>query len=92
MLQPGDLILIKTPSSIYEAFRRIGESHFDHIVRVVCNIMLQAVVLDEHSSLHISYPSAKVVPTILFTHKKKTPMIIRPRLNDLERNQFLNNL
>jgi len=32
-LQPGDLILIRTPSSIYEAFRRLGESYYDHIVK-----------------------------------------------------------
>lgn len=31
-LLPGDLILIRTPSSIYEAFRRLGESYYDHIV------------------------------------------------------------
>jgi hypothetical protein len=31
-LMPGDLILIRTPSSIYEAFRRLGESYYDHIV------------------------------------------------------------
>lgn len=31
-LKPGDLILIRTPSSIYEAFRRLGESYYDHIV------------------------------------------------------------
>jgi hypothetical protein len=34
VLQPGDLILIKTPSSIYEAFRRLGESQYDHIVQI----------------------------------------------------------
>lgn len=31
-LKPGDLILIRTPSSLYEAFRRLGESYYDHIV------------------------------------------------------------
>jgi hypothetical protein len=31
-LMPGDLILIRTPSAIYEAFRRLGESYYDHIV------------------------------------------------------------
>ena len=32
LLQPGDLLLIKTPSAIYEAFRRLAESKYDHIV------------------------------------------------------------
>ena len=31
-LKLGDLILIRTPSSLYEAFRRLGESYYDHIV------------------------------------------------------------
>lgn len=31
-LKPGDLILIRTPSSLYEAFRRLGESYYDHMV------------------------------------------------------------
>lgn len=35
-LQPGDLILIRTPSSLYEAFRRLGESYYDHIVTNFC--------------------------------------------------------
>ncbi|CDW74132.1 leucine rich repeat family protein [Stylonychia lemnae] len=79
-LLPGDLILIRTPSSIYEAFRRLGESYYDHI----------AVVLDDQLSLHISYPRTKVVPTILFTHKKKQPLIIRPNYkSDQQREQFL---
>ena len=31
-LIPGDLILIRTPSTIYEVARKIGSSSFDHIV------------------------------------------------------------
>ena len=69
MLQPGDLILTKTPSCIYQMFRNLGgPSDYDHI----------SVVLDETYSLHISYPRAKKVPTTLFTHIKREPMVIRP--------------
>jgi len=68
MLQPGDLILTKTPSCIYQMFRNLGCSEYDHI----------SVVLDEYYSLHISYPRAKKVPTTLFTHIKREPMVIRP--------------
>ena len=68
LLQPGDLILTRTPSVIYAFFRGLGYSDYDHI----------AVVLDEHYSLHISYPRAKRVPTVLFTHIKREPLVIRP--------------
>lgn len=53
----------------------------------------QAVVYDEHLSLHISYPRAKMVPTILFTNKKRQPLIIRPRFDsDEQRKTFLDTL
>ena len=50
-------------------FRNLGASDYDHI----------AVVLDDYYSLHISYPRAKKVPTTLFTHIKREPMVIRPK-------------
>lgn len=31
-LIPGDLILIRTPSAIYEVFRKLGAHKYDHIV------------------------------------------------------------
>lgn len=43
-------------------------------------------------SLHISYPRTKLVPTILFTHKKKQPCIIRPNFTNEERQEFLDTL
>ena len=68
-LQPGDLILTKTPSCIYQMFRTLGgPTEYDHI----------SVVLDETYSLHISYPRAKKVPTTVFTHIKREPLVIRP--------------
>jgi hypothetical protein len=48
--------------------------------------------LDDKLSLHISYPKTKLVPTLLFTHKKKQPLIIRPKLSEDERTQFLDTL
>lgn len=35
MLKPGDLILIKTPNTIYEMMRKIYNTPYDHIVVVV---------------------------------------------------------
>jgi hypothetical protein len=50
-------------------------------------------VIDEKNSLHISYPRAKLVPTILFTHKKKNPLIIRPKFeSEDERLNFITHL
>lgn len=41
-------------------------------------------------SLHISYPRTKIVPTILFTHKRKLPYIIRPNYgSETKRDEFL---
>ena len=31
-LRPGDLILVRTPSLIYSAFRKMGNQKYDHIV------------------------------------------------------------
>ncbi len=61
--------MIRTPSKIYEAIRKVGDYKYDHI----------AVVLDKESCLHIAFPYAKKVPTILFAHKSKQPFIIRPK-------------
>ena len=55
-LQAGDIILNLTPAPIFDLFRDMSQTKYDHIVAVV----------DEKRSLHISYPYAKLVPTILF--------------------------
>lgn len=34
-LKPGDLILIKTPNTMYELMRKIYNTPYDHIVVVV---------------------------------------------------------
>jgi hypothetical protein len=64
-------------------FRNLGASDYDHI----------AVVLDDYYSLHISYPRAKKVPTTLFTHLKREPMVIRPQFKaQRQREDFISNL
>lgn len=64
-------------------FRNLGYSEYDHI----------AVVLDDYYSLHISYPRAKKVPTILFAHVKREPLVIRPQFKlQKQRDAFLSNL
>ena len=82
LVKPGDLILIKTPNKFYEMMRKIYNSHYDHIV----------VVVDTERCLHISFPRAKLVPTYLFTHIIREPLVIRPVMADTEIEKFLFNI
>ena len=38
-LKPGDLILIRTPSTSYDLFRQLGSHTFDHIVQFLIKIL-----------------------------------------------------
>lgn len=59
--------------------RKIYATPYDHIV----------VVVDNERCLHISYPRAKLVPTYLFTHEKREPLLVRPNLSKEELDTFL---
>ena len=65
---PGDLIFVKTPKTFFQAMRKIYDEVYDHIV----------VVLDEQKCLHISYPTTKLVSTYIFSHVKRSPLVVRP--------------
>ena len=82
LLKPGDLILIKTPNTLYEMMRKIYNTPYDHIV----------VVVDQDRCLHISYPRAKLVPSYLFTHRIRDPLVIRPNLSEKDIETFLFNI
>ena len=69
LIQPGDLILTQTPSPLFGMARDFNETKYDHLVAVI----------DKERCLHISYPRAKLVPTILFVQQKKRPLILRCR-------------
>ncbi len=71
-LRSGDIILMQTPSALYQQFRKIATQRYDHAV----------VVIDDKMSFHVSYPRAKLAPTYLFTHKKREPVVIRSKLNE----------
>jgi hypothetical protein len=82
-LQIGDLIFVKTPKTFFQALRRICDEHYDHIV----------VVLDQEKCLHISYPTAKLVSTHVFSHVKRSPLIVRPKFSsEAKRHAFVNGL
>lgn len=69
-VRPGDVILVKTPSTFYGLMRRLFESNYDHSV----------VVVDDERCLHITYPRARLVPTYLFMHILRDPLVIRLNL------------
>lgn len=62
--------------------RKIYNSPYDHIV----------VVVDQERCLHISFPRAKLVPTYLFTHIIREPLVIRPVMASAEVEKFLFNI
>lgn len=70
-VQPGDLILTKTPSKIFKTLRELGRTDYDHVLAVI----------DQDRSLHVSYPFAKLVPTSQFVQKKKCSFILRPKFS-----------
>ena len=51
-IQPGDIILVKTPNFFYETLRKLYKTEHDHAVLIV----------DAQRCLHISYPKARLVP------------------------------
>ena len=82
-IEPGDLILTQTPSPLFGMARDFGESQYDHLVAVI----------DKERCLHISYPRAQLVPTILFAQQRKRPLILRCRgITDEERDLFIEKL
>jgi len=80
MLQPGDMIFVKTSNALYSTLRKIFDNEYDHIV----------VVVNEHQSLHISWPHAKLVPTYMFSHTRRAPLVVRPlKITDKQRELFI---
>lgn len=82
-VQPGDLILVRTPNVFYEAMRKLYSTRHDHLV----------VVIDEERCLNITYPKAKLVPVKPFLQMKRDPLVIRVRwTNEAQRQQFISNV
>lgn len=76
-VRPGDLILIKTPGPFYGVMRKLFGSAYDHTV----------VVVDEERSLHIAYPKAKLVPTFIFMHILREPLVLRLNIFQTKRTE-----
>ena len=58
LVEPGDLVLVKTPNMFYDAMRKLYATEHDHMI----------VMVDEDRCLHITYPKAKLVPILPFLH------------------------
>jgi hypothetical protein len=85
LLQPGDIILVKTPNLFFDALRHVYNSDFDHTL----------VVVDNERCLHITYPKAKLVKTFQYMNVAREAIVIRPNLNALgpeQREQFIFNM
>lgn len=67
-LEPGDIVLIKTPGAAYAAWRRLSCSPYDHV----------AVMLENKDTFNIVYPVAKKLPASFFFRSGKTPLVLRP--------------
>lgn len=81
-IEPGDIILTQTPSAMFGIFRDVGHTQYDHLVAVI----------DKERSLHISYPYAKLVPTILFMQQKKRPLLLKSKMTKSQKERFIHGL
>lgn len=81
LLQPGDIILVKTPTFFNSKLRIIANAPYDHCVVVMDSSM---------TCLEISYPEAKLVEVWAFVNPNRKPLIIRPQMNDQQKEEFLN--
>ncbi|MES1915090.1 MAG: hypothetical protein MHM6MM_007085 [Cercozoa sp. M6MM] len=79
LLQEGDLILVQTPGRLYRLARRLVRTKFDHV----------AVVVNEHSCLHIGPARTRLLPVALFVDPKRKPHVLRPQLSDTQRQHFV---
>jgi len=68
-IQPGDLLLVKTPGTIYKIGRKITKNIYDHI----------AVVLYDDETLNIVVPKTIIRPTTIFSKPNRIPLIVRPK-------------
>jgi hypothetical protein len=71
-VQPGDLLLVKTPGLLYSVGRRLTRNIYDHI----------AVVMEDGDTLNIVQPRAVVLPVRFFSRAERRPLVLRPQWTD----------
>ena len=80
VLQPGDIILVKTPTFFHNKIRMVASASYDHWV----------VVLDASmTTLQVSFPMAKLTKVWPFVNPLREPLVIRPKMSDAQRDNFI---
>ena len=82
MLQPGDLIVVRTPGTFYHLFRRAAKHSVDHL----------AIVVENGMFLHVGPPTIRLLPVELLLTPNRRPLVFRPKLSEEELNQLLRSL
>lgn len=73
-IQPGDLLLVRTPGIGYSIGRKLTRNTHDHI----------AVVLNKGVTLNIVNPITVIRPISIFCKPNRNPLILRPKWRDME--------
>lgn len=81
-LQPGDLIIVRTPGTFYKFFRGLAGHKFDHL----------AIVLNDGMFLHVGPPTVRLLPVELLLDPTRSPVVYRPRLNSKETQELIQSL
>jgi len=79
-LEPGDIVLLRTPGAVYQAFRQFSASEYDHVVVALSR---------PDQCLHISPPTARRVRTRQLLVDERQPRVLRPRISDEEKKRFV---
>ncbi|KRX08946.1 hypothetical protein PPERSA_08149 [Pseudocohnilembus persalinus] len=82
IIQPGDIIITKTPTTVYNIVRKLTKSEYDHV----------SIVLDKQNVIHIAPPQIRLINSQIFLTQKHKPIIIRANLSENQINDFLQNL
>lgn len=79
-IQPGDLILVKTPGIGFAIARRLVRSDYDHV----------AVVMHNDNTLNIVMPRAVMLPLSVVSKPQNAPLVLRLNWHTIEqREQFI---
>ncbi|HSD88863.1 MAG TPA: hypothetical protein VLB44_15150 [Kofleriaceae bacterium] len=67
-LEPGDLVLVKSPGLVFRLGRTIGGNPYDHV----------GVVVSNGQTINIDKPSARLLPVERLVRARLRPLVLRP--------------
>ena len=82
VLQPCDLILVRTPGHMYSILRQLANQQFDHL----------AIVMNDKHVLHISPPTIRLLHISTLIQPNRSPIVLRPKLSESEKQTLLESL